>query len=168
MTTYPTNTTYCPSPPPLSSLRKLAQRLIRIESPDDKATQVRHTTEHAFTIDPHEHLDDDSGIPGRPLHPALVHPGQLKPRAVGTTEGRATLIHALAHIEANAVNLALDVIWRFEGMPERFYRDWLQVAQEEALHFQLLRESCTPWVIAMVTSPPTTACGKWPRKPNTT
>ena len=48
------------------------------------------------------------------------------------------LIHALAHIEANAVNLALDILWRFGGMPERFYLDWLQVAQEEALHFQLL------------------------------
>lgn len=140
MTTDPTNTSHHPTPPPLPSLRGLAQRLIRIESPDDKATQVRHTTEHAFTIDPHEHIDDDSGIPGRPRHPALVHPGELKPRAVGTVEGRATLIHALAHIEANAVNLALDVIWRFEGMPERFYRDWLQVAQEEALHFQLLRD----------------------------
>jgi uncharacterized ferritin-like protein (DUF455 family) len=62
----------------------------------------------------------------------------LKTRAVGTLEGRAGLIHALAHIEANAINLALDVIWRFSGMPERFYLDWLQVAREEALHFQLL------------------------------
>ncbi len=55
-----------------------------------------------------------------------------------TEEGRAALIHALAHIEFNAINLALDAIWRFPGMPEAFYADWLQVAGEEAYHFWLL------------------------------
>lgn len=55
-----------------------------------------------------------------------------------TIEGRATLIHALAHIEFNAINLALDVIWRFAELPREFYADWLQVAAEEALHFSLL------------------------------
>jgi uncharacterized ferritin-like protein (DUF455 family) len=54
-------------------------------------------------------------------------------------EGRAALIHALAHIEFNAINLACDVIWRFAGQPAGFYRQWVVVAQEEALHFQLLR-----------------------------
>lgn len=78
------------------------------------------------------------GIPGRPEHPALVPHQQLKPRPVHTLEGRASLLHALAHIEFNAINLACDILWRFEGLPERFYRDWAQVAREEALHFQLL------------------------------
>lgn len=55
-----------------------------------------------------------------------------------TPEGRAILIHALAHIEFNAINLALDAIWRFPGMPSAYYADWLQVAAEEALHFSLL------------------------------
>jgi uncharacterized ferritin-like protein (DUF455 family) len=64
----------------------------------------------------------------------------MKNRAVGTPEGRAALLHALAHIESNAVDLALDVVWRFAGMPEAFYLDWLQVAREEALHFNLLHE----------------------------
>jgi uncharacterized ferritin-like protein (DUF455 family) len=137
MTTSHTNT---PHSPPLPSLRSLAQHLIRIESPDEKSDEVRRIAGQAWGISPHESIDDIPGIPGRPLLPALVHPGQLKPRAVGTTEGRATLIHALTHIEANAVNLALDVIWRFEGMPERFYLEWFQVAAEEALHFQLLRD----------------------------
>jgi uncharacterized ferritin-like protein (DUF455 family) len=137
MTTCPTNTPHNPSRP---SLRQLAQHLIQIESPDEKADEVRRITEQNLDLTPHEKIAEVAGIPGRPARPALVHPGQLKPRAVGTTEGRATLIHALAHIEANAVNLALDIIWRFEGMPERFYRDWLQVAREEALHFQLLRD----------------------------
>ncbi len=57
-----------------------------------------------------------------------------------TTEGRAALLHALAHIEFNAINLALDAIWRYPNLPVEFYRDWLQVAREEALHFQLLNE----------------------------
>ncbi len=50
------------------------------------------------------------------------------------------MIHSLVHIELNAVDLALDVCWRFAGMPEAFYRQWLQVAREEALHFELLRD----------------------------
>ncbi|MGE4339455.1 MAG: ferritin-like domain-containing protein [Pigmentiphaga sp.] len=78
------------------------------------------------------------GIPGRPDRPVLVAPGKVPQRSIQTQAGRAALLHALAHIEFNAINLALDAIWRFAGMPEAFYRDWLKVAQEEALHFDLL------------------------------
>jgi len=79
-----------------------------------------------------------SGIPGRPDRPVLVAPGKVPQRSIHTPAGRAALLHALAHIEFNAINLALDAIWRFGDMPETFYRDWLKVAQEEALHFELL------------------------------
>ena len=54
--------------------------------------------------------------------------------------GRAALIHAICHIEFNAINLALDAVWRFAGMPRQFYLDWLRVAAEEAYHYGLLRE----------------------------
>lgn len=77
-------------------------------------------------------------IPGRPARPELVSPRLLGRRSMATVEGRAMLIHALAHIEFNAVNLALDAIWRFPGMPDAYYADWLRVASEEALHFNLL------------------------------
>ncbi|MFL9922690.1 ferritin-like domain-containing protein [Herbaspirillum lusitanum] len=77
-------------------------------------------------------------LPGRPQHPELVSPRQVKPRSMRTPEGRAILIHALAHIEFNAINLALDAIWRFPDMPRAYYEDWLQVAAEEAYHFSLL------------------------------
>ncbi|MGV8892268.1 MAG: ferritin-like domain-containing protein [Burkholderiaceae bacterium] len=77
-------------------------------------------------------------IPGQPARPELVSPLSVKRRAMHTAEGRAILIHALAHIEFNAINLALDVIWRFPDMPAAYYADWLQVATEEALHFSLL------------------------------
>lgn len=61
-------------------------------------------------------------------------------RSPATLEGRAVLIHAIAHIEFNAINLALDAIWRFDDMPGQYYHDWLQVAAEEAKHFRLLRD----------------------------
>jgi uncharacterized ferritin-like protein (DUF455 family) len=89
-------------------------------------------------------LDTASGfsaqcvIPGRPAKPELVSPLSVKRRSMTTPEGRAILIHALAHIEFNAINLALDAIWRFPDMPIDYYADWLRVAAEEALHFSLL------------------------------
>lgn len=78
--------------------------------------------------------------PGRPLQPELVSAKNVPTRSLVTEEGRAALLHAICHIEFNAINLALDAVWRFEGMPSAYYRDWLHVAGEEALHFTLLRE----------------------------
>lgn len=79
------------------------------------------------------------GLPGRPDKPELVEPLKVKSRSMVTLEGRAALIHALAHIEFNAINLALDMVWRFTGLPLIFYTDWLKVAAEEAYHFTLLQ-----------------------------
>jgi len=76
--------------------------------------------------------------PGRPTKPALVHPARLAKRGLGKPEGRAALIHAIAHIEFNAINLGLDAAYRFRGMPTAFYADWLRVAADEARHFELL------------------------------
>jgi uncharacterized ferritin-like protein (DUF455 family) len=93
-------------------------------------------------------------LPGRPAKPALIDPGQVPTRSPFTPDGRAALIHAICHIEFNAINLALDAVWRFDGMPEAFYTDWLRVAAEEAYHFTLLRDHLrtlphpghdTPW-----------------------
>lgn len=77
-------------------------------------------------------------IPGRPEKPVLVSPLTVEKRSMRTADGRAALIHALAHIEFNAINLALDAIWRFANMPQDYYADWLKVAAEEAYHFTLL------------------------------
>lgn len=76
---------------------------------------------------------------GRPARPRLVSPLAVPRRSPHTVAGRAALVHALAHIEFNAVNLALDATYRFRGLPREYYRDWLGVAQEEAQHFVLLR-----------------------------
>ena len=79
-------------------------------------------------------------IPGRPDQPKLVHPKEVAQRSVHTPAGRAALLHAVVHIEFNAINLALDAVWRFGGMPQRYYLDWMLVAAEEARHFRLLRD----------------------------
>ena len=78
--------------------------------------------------------------PGRAARPLLVPHTQLKAKSMATPEGRAMLVHSIAHIELNAIDLALDVVWRFAGMPESFYTDWVRIAQEEAKHFSLLRQ----------------------------
>jgi len=83
-------------------------------------------------------LAESISIPGRPQVPQLVSPKDLEKRSMRTLEGRVALIHALAHIEFNAINLALDAIWRFANMPPDYYKDWLKVAAEEAYHFSLL------------------------------
>jgi len=77
-------------------------------------------------------------FPGRPDEPALVPPRELPRRRNNQQTGHATLIHAICHIEFNAINLGLDAIARFHEMPEDYYADWLQVAYEESTHFEML------------------------------
>lgn len=78
--------------------------------------------------------------PGRPAHPILVDPVSVPHRKLGSAEGRAAFLHALAHIEFNAINLAWDAVYRFRDLPREYYLDWARVADEEAYHFQLLRD----------------------------
>lgn len=79
-------------------------------------------------------------VPGRPSKPVLVPHQQVKQRKLASMEGRIALLHAVAHIEFNAINLALDAVYRFRDMPAAYYGDWLKVAAEEAYHFSLLRQ----------------------------
>ena len=84
-------------------------------------------------------------LPGHPAKPALMPHTAVSRRSPATAEGRAILLHAITHIEFNAINLALDAIWRYSHMPRDFYLDWLQVAAEEAKHFRLLRAHLQKW-----------------------
>jgi len=111
----------------------------------DPAAKVRMVAglalDHAngnWTVDAGAIMAAPAGIPGRPSKPELVPPLQVGRRSMATNEGRAMLVHALAHIEFNAVNLALDALWRFPGLPDAYYTDWLRVAKEEATHFNML------------------------------
>jgi uncharacterized ferritin-like protein (DUF455 family) len=130
--------------PPIRHLRQDALALLALNDPTQKALQVRAllqaSHDGALALDTAQQLQPPASLPGRPALPRLVPVGQVPGRSPFTPAGRAALLHAICHIEFNAINLALDAVWRFAGMPEAFYRDWLQVAGEEALHFSLLRE----------------------------
>lgn len=79
-------------------------------------------------------------VPGHPPNLRLVPPREVPRRNFLTTEGQAALLHALTHIEFNAINLAWDAVYRFRDLPTDFYDDWVKVAQEEAYHFELLQQ----------------------------
>lgn len=89
---------------------------------------------------PHDALPPEPiRMPGRPERPRLVHPRALPKRGFGTREGLAAFVHAVAHIEFNAIDLAWDAVYRFRGMPAAYYADWAAVAHDEARHFAMLR-----------------------------
>ena len=122
-------------------LRQAALTWLCENDAQHKAQQVRKlANEHAYVVDTSAQLVAMHAIPGRPEKPQLVSPLNVPKRNMRTEEGRAVLIHALTHIEFNAINLALDAIWRFSDMPEAYYTEWLRVAAEEAYHFTLLNQ----------------------------
>ena len=129
-------------PAVLSELRTACLGLLTETDPVVKGAGVSALAQAwltgALTLETAITLTPGANLPGRPALPELVAPRLVERRSMVTVEGRAAMIHALAHIEFNAINLALDVIWRFPGMPPVYYSDWLRVAGEEALHFSLL------------------------------
>lgn len=123
-------------------LREHALHALLIADPLEKANYIKKMQyEGPWQVGADLVMDEpNQSIPGRPNKPIIVPPQQVKQRSLNTLEGRAVLLHALAHIEFNAINLALDVIWRYSDMPDAFYGDWLCVAYEEVLHFELLTQ----------------------------
>ncbi|MGL4573560.1 MAG: ferritin-like domain-containing protein [Burkholderiaceae bacterium] len=120
-------------------LRTTALELLLVSDPVRKAAQVQAVDAAALAVNADRDIPQPDGLPGRPARPLLVPPRKVPQRTLNSADGRAALIHALAHIEFNAINLALDAVWRFAGMPPQYYRDWFGVAVEEAQHFSLLR-----------------------------
>jgi uncharacterized ferritin-like protein (DUF455 family) len=127
-------------------LRDRALHWLRVDDARAKAAGVRadhqamQETAGGWRLDAQRVIAEPDGLPGRPALPELVTAFQVPARSPHTPTGRAALLHAIAHIEFNAINLALDAVWRFPGMPADFYADWWRVAAEEALHFSLLAE----------------------------
>lgn len=124
----------------MTSLRQQCLAALGTCDPNDKLALVATLASANIAPDPAVPLAEPAGLPGRPPRPLMVAPKDVPQRSLGTKEGRAALLHALAHIEFNAINLALDAVWRFTDMPEAFYLDWHRVAVEEAYHFRLLRD----------------------------
>ena len=135
----------------LSALRSMARQAWAQPDPDLKCQAVMQLAGAATalaagtgkTAESPQTLDlsiatDRSLEPGRPGKPQLVHPSRVPKRRLGSKAGRGAMLHAIAHIEFNAINLALDAIWRFHAMPLEFVADWVSVALDEARHFQML------------------------------
>ncbi|MBC7413688.1 MAG: ferritin-like domain-containing protein [Herminiimonas sp.] len=131
-----------PSAETHGELRRSALHWLSCCGPAEKAAGVRGLAtiwqQGGLTLDTGAQALASCIVPGRPARPLLVPPLSVPRRSMASVDGRAVLLHALAHIEFNAINLALDALWRFDGMPDAYYKDWLQVAAEEALHFSLL------------------------------
>ncbi|OOF89194.1 hypothetical protein BKG94_00960 [Rodentibacter ratti] len=98
-------------------------------------------------IDDFPQISVKQNIAGFPAKPILVAPKDVPKRSFATQEGYAATLHAIAHIEFNAINLGLDAAWRFGGNAQEelgeglaFVKDWLRVAREESTHFSLINE----------------------------
>ena len=118
-----------------------------LSDPQEKIKAVRELNKWWLAHPGNMYLPDEPvtdvlriAVPGRPEQPRLVNPREVPRRGFNSESARIKLVHAIAHIEFNAINLALDAVYRFRGMPEQFYTDWLNIAVEEALHFSLLED----------------------------
>lgn len=129
-----------PEPPP-AELRQQALRALLETDPTQKVRLAEQAMAQAETLEVAAELalQAPPGLPGCPERPELRSHLNVPKRSPFTPEGLAALLHAVTHIEFNAINLALDAVWRFPGMPRAYYLDWLKVAAEEARHFSLLR-----------------------------
>ncbi len=125
----------------MKDLFRRAHALLLESNAEAKATGTMRLAQAWCTLDHPPGLDQALPVAaaGRPPRPEWVAPTRVPKRSLGSLEGRAALIHALTHIEFNAINLALDAACRFAGLPPGYYADWIRVAGEEAHHFQLLR-----------------------------
>ena len=114
---------------------------LAISSPEEKCRAVEDLWSAvnlgSFEFDPSTPVVP-IGVAGHPVKPELVEPSKLRHRRLGSEAGRAALVHAVTHIEFNAINLALDAAYRFRDLPSQYYLDWISVAADEARHFQLL------------------------------
>jgi uncharacterized ferritin-like protein (DUF455 family) len=129
----------------LETLRAGAIAAITSSDVDDKSRITQETARRwlARTLSLRSPLDPPPPErPGRPERPELLAPRMVKKRSLNSTAGRVALLHAIAHIELNAIDLALDIVARFAGepVPRSFFDGWMQVAFEEAKHFQLIRD----------------------------
>jgi uncharacterized ferritin-like protein (DUF455 family) len=128
----------------MTDLHIAARRCLDAAEPAEKL-RLSHETWQALLAgelraDPGSPPPKPIVAPGRPSKPRLVNARQVPQRGLGTAEGRAALVHAVAHIEFNAINLAWDAVYRFRGKPDDYYRDWASCANDEARHFAMLSQ----------------------------
>ena len=126
----------------MTDLSALAVSVLNRAAPADKveATRAMAAAWRAGTVAA-GYSEAPPDRPARPAAPPLMPPKHMPKRTYAGRTGRIALIHALAHIELNAVDLACDILCRpwGETLPTQFYDDWVEVADEEALHFTMLQ-----------------------------
>jgi uncharacterized ferritin-like protein (DUF455 family) len=123
-----------------AELRSMALAALQEQNPQQKVALAQHLHAGAASLSiANGDLAEPDNVPGCPDKPVLTAHLNVPKRSPFTPDGLAALVHAVCHIEFNAINLALDAAWRFAGMPRQYYLDWVRVATEEAQHFSLLR-----------------------------
>lgn len=126
-------------------LARAARMIVSACDPCDKVALARSTArawrEGTLGLGRHSRPLVMPDRPGRPARPQLLHPKDMPKRSTAGGKGRFALLHALAHIELNAVDMSWDLIGRFAyvAMPNQFFDDWVKVGLEEAEHFDLVR-----------------------------
>lgn len=148
----------------MTDLFTVARACIDSCTPDEKLALTRQTAacwrEAGYTLES-ELPVDEIPVPGRPELPKLVAPGKVPRRRLGSPDGPAALVHAITHIEFNAINLAWDAVYRFRDMPKEFYDGWIQIADEEAYHLPCYVTDCGKWVMNMAILMRMTVFGRW-------
>lgn len=131
-------------PQPPHTLRDGARAVVSAKDPVDKVAIARATAQRwrggGLAVGGGATVAPMPDRPGRPDRPQLLAPRDMPRRATSGAAGRLALLHALAHIELNAIDLAWDLVGRFAHvpMPRAFFDDWARVGSEEAVHFELV------------------------------
>lgn len=125
----------------MPTLFKEIYDIILLEDSDDKCEATQSLYKRFDRLGLHDDMPPQPIVkPGYPQSLEFVAPRELKKRGIQSQEGRNILMHSIAHIEYNAINLALDAAYRYRGQPQKFYSDWIKVAADEARHFSLINE----------------------------
>jgi len=126
----------------MKNVFKFAEACLYSATIDEKLA-LTHQALHALEIGQLSLISEQPAMPIAqvkfPDKPILLPPRDMPKRKLGSAEGIAAFFHAIAHVEFVAIYLAWDMLYRFRGMPDQFYQDWLRVADEEAQHFELIR-----------------------------
>ncbi|NKQ40333.1 MAG: ferritin-like domain-containing protein, partial [Sulfurovum sp.] len=123
---------------------EMTQEALQSPDMDTKATVCHQLLTYCNTNETIDQAEQTPVVFGTPSYASICHivdPRELPSRKnFDTVQGLATLVHAIAHIEFSAVDLALDATYRFTDMPMEYKIDWLVVAEDEIRHFRMLCE----------------------------
>jgi len=131
-------------------IQELAITVLKAAAPADKVAAAQNMVSQwrsGHMSISNSLVSNTPDIPGRPIKPELVAPTDVKRRRLGSLDGRISLLHAIAHIEFNAINLAADMVARYGSSSrisnqcrKNFIDDWVGVCGDEARHFTMIND----------------------------